>query len=184
MTEQEMWQAVLQNDPGCDGLFFYAVKTTGIYCRPSCPSKPPKRENILFFATARQARSAGFRPCKRCRSDLVDYQPLYDTAQAVKSRLDSAFARQEPPRKALADVGLTSRRAADVFKAVYGMTPKSYFDSLRLQEAHRLLGSSHRKVIDVAYQVSFDSPAAFSAFFKRATGMTPTQYRREDTSHD
>lgn len=58
MTEQEMWQAVLNNDKGYDGVFFYAVKTTGIYCRPSCKSKPPKKENICFFETSEQAREA------------------------------------------------------------------------------------------------------------------------------
>ena len=71
MMREEMWKAVSENDPSYDGILFYAVKSTGIYCRPSCKSKIPKRENVCFFDTAEKARAAGFRPCKRCRSDLL-----------------------------------------------------------------------------------------------------------------
>ena len=65
MTEPEMWEAVQRSDASYDGLFFYAVKTTGIFCRPSCKSKPPKRENLCYFASGEEARAAGFRPCTR-----------------------------------------------------------------------------------------------------------------------
>lgn len=179
MTQQEMWEAVQHCDPSYDGLFFYAVKTTGIYCRPSCRSKTPKRENLLFFPTAQEARAAGFRPCKRCRSDLLEYRPMREIAEQVKERIDLAFARQEAPGRELAQVGLTPRRVSDVFKAEYGMTPKAYSDSLRLAEAKRLLEATGEKVIDIAYQVGFGSLAAFYRFFQKETGKTPGEYRRE-----
>ena len=179
MTEQEMWDAVIQNDASYDGVFFYAVKTTGICCRPSCKSKPPRRENVRLFQTLQQARAAGFRPCKRCRSDLLDYHPMRETAEAIKTRIDHAFARQEEFSRELAEIGLSPRRIVDVFKAEYGVTPKAYADLLRVREARRLLANTDASVTDIAYQVGFGSLTAFYSLFKRETGKTPGEYRKE-----
>ena len=170
MTENERWEAVQRSDESYDGLFFYAVKTTGIFCRPSCRSKPPKRENLCYFASGEEARAAGFRPCKRCRSDLLEYQPMRDIAAEIKARLDKAAS--------LADVGLTPRRMTDIFKQEYGVTPKAYADARRLHAAKQLLAGTQEKVIDVAAQSGFSSLAAFNRFFKQQTGQTPTQYRK------
>lgn len=183
MTEQEMWEAAVQNDSSYDGVFFYAVKTTGIYCRPSCRSKPPRRENICFFQTAQAARAAGFRPCKRCRSDLLDYRPMRETAQMVKEKIDQAFAGEEKLSQDLTELGLSLRRVVDIFKSEYGVTPKAYADSLRLEEARRLLLDTDARVTDVAYQAGFGSLAAFNRFFKKETGKTPGEYRREGLKH-
>lgn len=179
MTEREMWQAVLNNDAGYDGVFFYAVKTTGIYCRPSCKSKPPKKENICFFETSEQARKAGFRPCKRCRSDLIDYQPMKQIAEDVKCKIEKVYREQADLCKKLNEVGITGRRLADIFKDEYGMTPKAYADHLRLAEAKRLLKDTDKKVIDIAYSVGFGSLSAFYSFFKKEEKITPSEYRRE-----
>ena len=171
MTEQEMWEAVQHSDASYDGLFFYAVKTTGIFCRPSCKSKPPKRENLCYFASGEEARIAGFRPCKRCRSDLLAYQPMREIAEEIKARLDKSVS--------LDDVGLTSRRITDIFKQEYGVTPKEYADSRRLHAAEKLLATTQNLVIDVAYQAGFSSLTTFNRFFKQRTGQTPTAYRKE-----
>jgi len=172
MTEQEMWDAVQSSDESYDGLFFYAVKTTGIFCRPSCKSKPPKRENLCYFISAEEARAAGFRPCKRCRSDLLEYQPMREIATEIKARLDRAAP--------LDDVGLTQRRLTDIFKQEYGITPKEYANALRLREAQKLLSQTSEKIIDVAYHAGFSSLAAFNRFFKQQTGQTPTEYRKKN----
>ena len=182
MTQQEMWEAVCTHDAGCDGIFFYAVKSTGVYCRPSCKSRLPRRENVCFFDTARQAREAGFRPCKRCRSDLLEYQPMRDIAAEVKRRIDAAFAARAETRDPLSGAGLTRRRLTDVFKSEYGLTPKEYADSLRLREARRLLADTREKVIDIAWATGFSSLSAFNRFFKKETALTPTQYRRAHES--
>lgn len=178
LTEQEMWNAVKENDASYDGLFFYGVKTTGIYCRPSCKSKVPKREHVCFFATAQEAISQGFRPCKRCRSDLLDYQPMQDIAAEVKEKIDEAFRSQAKLYEQLQNVGLTVRRLTDIFKDEYGVTPKEYADSLRLNEAKKLLTSSNKKIIDIAFMTGFSSLSAFNRFFKNQTGGTPSAYRR------
>lgn len=180
MTEQEMWQAVLDNDAGYDGVFYYAVKTTGIYCRPSCRSKPPKRENICFFETSEQARKAGFRPCKRCRSDLTDYQPMKKIAEDVKHKIEKVYREQIDLCQKLNEIGVTGRRLADIFKDEYGMTPKAYADHLRLAEAKRLLASTDEHVIDIAYSVGFGSLSAFYHFFSKEVHITPSEYRKRE----
>ncbi len=179
MTEQEMWDAVRSCDANYDGLFFYGVKTTGIFCRPSCRSKTPQRDNVRFFSDADEARAAGFRPCKRCRSDLLTYRPMQEIAAAVRERIEQAVASQESLGKALQSVGLTPRRLTDVFRAEYGVTPKEYADARRLEAAKRLLSQTDTKIIDIAFSVGFSSLSAFNRFFKLHTGQTPSAYRKE-----
>lgn len=176
MTQAEMWEAIQRSDASYDGLFFYAVKTTGIFCRPSCRSKPPRAENVLYFETAQQAMHAGFRPCKRCRSDLLSYKPMLDIAAEVKRKLEMATVDN---RASLKNLGLTMRRLTDIFKQTYGVTPREYADALRLQTAQRLLVQTDDRIIDVAFQAGFSSLSAFNRFFKRQTGQTPSAYRKE-----
>ena len=109
---------------------------------------------------------------------------MREIAEMVKEKIDHAFAEQEKFNQGLTEIGLSSRRAVDVFKAVYGMTPKAYSDSLRLKEARRLLLDTDTKVIDIAYQVGFGSLAAFYSFFKKETGKTPSGYRKEGMKHE
>lgn len=182
MKEQKMWQAVLENDAGYDGVFFYAVKSTGIYCRPSCKSKPPKKENICFFETSKQAREAGFRPCKRCRSDLLDYQPMKQIAEDVKSRIEKVYREQMALHQELNEIGISGRRLADIFKDEYGMTPKGYADHLRFEEAKRLLTGTDEKIIDIAYSVGFGSLSAFYHFFQKRSRTTPSAYRKREVN--
>ena len=94
MTADEMYEAVINNDDNYDGLFFYVVLSTGIFCSPSCQSKKPLRENVRFFQNAGEAIEDGFRPCKRCRSDLLTYQPMKDIAETIKQHLDELYERQ------------------------------------------------------------------------------------------
>ncbi len=172
-----MYEAIEQRNADYDGLFFYGVKSTGIFCRPSCPSKVPKRENVVFFKTAADAMQAGFRPCKRCRSDLLAYHPMEEIAKAVKDHLDALYSQQSSWNDKVRGMGISERRATDIFKEAYGLTPKAYMDRLRLREAERLLATTDSKVIDIAAAVGFGSLATFNRFFKEQTGGTPTMYR-------
>ncbi len=180
MTEEEKWQAVLNNDMEYDGVFFYAVKTTGIYCRPSCKSKPPNRGNICFFETSEQARKAGFRPCKRCRSDLIDYEPMKRIAEEAKNKIKNVYRKQIDLYQELNEIGITGRRLADIFKEEYGMTPKAYADHLRLEEAKYLLKDTDEKIADIAYLVGFGSLSAFYKLFKKEVHLTPAEYRKKE----
>lgn len=178
MTGNEMYQAVCDNNADYDGLFFYAVKTTGIYCRPSCKSKRPNRDNLRFFNSSKDAITAGFQPCKRCRSDLIDYQPMRQIAAQVKLMLDDAFKAQAEVSQSIQSIGVSQRRMTDIFKDEYGVTPKAYANTFKITEAKRLLAESEMKVIDIAYSVGFGGLSSFYTFFKKETGQPPTEYRR------
>ena len=92
----------------------------------SCPSKKPLRKNVRFFQSAEEAAKAGFRPCKRCRSDLSAYRPMEDAAEAIRRHLEEWYARQVLWSGELQQIGLSRRRAVAVFKEAYGMTPRAY----------------------------------------------------------
>jgi AraC family transcriptional regulator of adaptative response / methylphosphotriester-DNA alkyltransferase methyltransferase len=179
MNEEEMYEAVISNDANYDGVFFYGVRSTGIFCRPSCPSKKPLRDNVVFFRTAKEALDAGFRPCKRCRSDLLTYMPMADIAEDVKRQLDEIYEKDAAWNDELRSVGLSQRRITDIFKEYYGMTPKAYVDGRRLSEAKRLLEETDERVIDIVGSVGFGSVSAFNRFFRAETGCSPTAWRKK-----
>ncbi len=177
--DDKKWNAVIHNDSHFDGMFFYAVKSTGIYCKPSCKSKLPKRENVTFYATSEEAQNAGYRACKRCRSDLVSYEPLQDIALKLKNMLDVTFLERQKVESELRNIGLSQRRVIDIFKDTYGLTPKAYIDKLKIEETKNLLCNTDDSIIDIAYAVDFNSLSAFYTFFKERTGLTPSNYRKE-----
>ena len=182
MTKKEMWEAVKNSDETYDGLFFYGVKTTGIFCRPSCKSKLPKKENVCYFKSARQARKAGFHPCKRCRSDLLKFNPNHKIASEIKQILKGSAAKNK--LISLEKIGLTSRRLSEIFKEEYGITPKEYADSLRLNKAKQMLETSNKKIIEIAFDSGFSDLSSFNRFFKRKTLKTPSEYRKEIISEN
>jgi AraC family transcriptional regulator, regulatory protein of adaptative response / methylphosphotriester-DNA alkyltransferase methyltransferase len=182
MTREEMWNAVETNDESYDGMFFYAVKSTGIYCRPSCKSKRPKQENVEYFSSSNEARTTGFRPCKRCRSDLMDYTPMKDIAEKTKKLLDDTFLAAGSFKDELNSLGVTKHRMNEIFKDQYGMTVSEYVNNLKLNEAKKRLLNSDETIIDIAYSVGFGSLSGFYRFFNENTGMTPAKYRNINTS--
>ena len=139
MKEEQRWQAVITNDAAYDGAFFYAVDTTGIFCRPSCKSKRPKRDNVRFFTSALAAQQAGFRPCKRCRPDLLEYKPLDALAQKARATIDAGFAAPNMLVQQLGMLGASYQRIGEVFKQHYGTTLGEYAAQLRLNKAMALL---------------------------------------------
>lgn len=179
MTEDEMYEALIRNDADFDGVFFYAVKSTGIFCRPSCPSKKPLRNNICFFPSAEAAEKAGFRPCKRCRSDLPFYRPVRDMATQIKDLADRLYAEGADWTEIAEKAGLSEHYTAELFKSTFGMTPKAYMDGLRLRDAEQRLTETDDRIADISLAVGFGSISAFNRFFKSRTGLTPTAYRNE-----
>ncbi len=178
MSFDEMYDAVISNDENYDAVFLYAVKTTGIYCKPSCKSKAPKAENIEYYKTAEEAEKAGYRPCKRCRSDLSVYQPTKDIAKKLKNLIDDTFAEEKMLNTEIDKLGLSRKRMVEVFKEEYGLTPSGYVNDLRFKEAIRLLEQTDNKIIDIAYSVGFGSLSSFNKFFKERANMSPAAYRK------
>ncbi len=179
LSDNEKYTIVIENDANFDGLFFYAVTSTGIYCRPSCKSKAPKRENTQFFNNAKEAEKAGFRACKRCRSDLLEFAPSKEIADKVKYTIDAMFLENRKLNKELKNVGLSQRHIIEVFKKEYGVTPKAYTDNLRLTEAKNQLLETDNSIIDISMSVGFNSLSAFYRFFKEKTGKTPSTFKKE-----
>jgi AraC family transcriptional regulator, regulatory protein of adaptative response / methylphosphotriester-DNA alkyltransferase methyltransferase len=178
LTEDAMWQAVAACDPAFDGQFFYAVSTTGVYCRPSCRSKHPRREHVRYFLTGEAARAAGFRPCKRCRSDLAAYRPMLDMAARIRDMLQRDYTARLALADGLKGLGMSRRRMTELYKAVYGETPGAYLAALRLAEAKRRLTDTDEPLTDIAFAVGFDSLSGFYRFFQTYGGASPAAYRR------
>jgi AraC family transcriptional regulator of adaptative response / methylphosphotriester-DNA alkyltransferase methyltransferase len=180
MTDDQKWEAVLKNDGHYDGLFFYGVKSTKIFCRPSCKSKIPLKRNVVYFKNSEEAEQAGYRPCKRCRPELPEYQPIKEIAGKIKSLLDDNYSRQKIFAPGMTRIGVTYRRMIHIFREYYGITPKKYYDSLRLEEAGKKLLNTNDAIIDIAYSVGFQSLSGFYTFFQKNMHSSPSKYRKEN----
>jgi len=177
-VEDEKWQAIVSNDAKYDGIFYYGVKTTGIFCRPSCKSKQPLRQNVEYFDTSRDAIRAGYRPCKRCRPDLIDYQPVQELAEKIKETIDVLFSDSEALSHELVEMGVSRRHMTEIFVNRFGKTPGEYVHALRLEAAKTQLAEGKQAILDIAYALGFESASSFYAFFRNRTGMSPGEYRK------
>lgn len=177
MTDDEKWRTVLAKDASADGRFFYSVKTTGVYCRPSCPSRTALRKNVAFYETADQAEKAGFRPCKRCWPKGPDTSALHEAAVAKACR-HIVTAEEAPTLDQLAKTaGMSSFHFHRVFKALTGVTPKGYAVAHRARRVREALAKSN-SVTEAIYNAGFNSNGRFYAKSTESLGMTPTKFRR------
>lgn len=181
LTEEEKWKAALECDASYDGRFYYGVKTTGIFCRPSCKSKSPKRENVEFFDTAEQACESGLRPCKRCRPDLLEFYPQRENAEKIKDVYDLYFSDHDRLREELSKLGLSRNRILQLFQNQYEKTPAEYLNALRVASAKKLLADTSDNILPIALQSGFESLSAFYTQFRRVTGLSPNEYRESLT---
>ncbi|WP_307892106.1 bifunctional transcriptional activator/DNA repair enzyme AdaA [Bacillus swezeyi] len=173
----EKWRAIVGNDSAFDGTFFYAVKTTGIFCRPSCKSRVPQIENVRIFPDAQQALSAGFRPCKRCKPD----GPLLPSEElAVRAaHIISEHFREPLTLTALAELCHVSPfHLQRTFKRIKGVSPIEYIWEKRISKASELLVSSDEAIAEIAAKIGILNADYFAALFKKKTGQTPTEYRQ------
>ena len=174
--EDRYWAAVTARDRSFDGTFYYSVATTGVYCRPSCPARHAKRENVAFHASWRDAEAAGFRPCKRCRPNEPSLHERYAQQVAEVCRLIES-AEAVPALEELARAaGLSPYHFHRVFKAIAGVTPKAYAIAHRQQRLRENLKRSHT-VTEAIYQSGFNSSGRFYANSGEVLGMTPSDFR-------
>ena len=175
-SDADRWAAVQRRDPAADGVFYYSVKTTGVYCRPSCAARPARRENVSFHDSCQNAEAAGFRPCKRCRPNAPALAERQAEAVADACRLIEN-SEAAPDLDALAAAARMSRFYFHrVFKRITGLTPKAYASAHR---AGRLREELERAatVTQAIYDAGFNSSGRFYAGATRALGMTPGKYR-------
>ncbi len=176
ITDEARWDAVRRRDRTADGSFVYSVRSTGVYCRPSCAARLPRRENVRFHATCADAERAGFRPCKRCRPDGPTLAQRQSVAVSKACRLIEE-ADELPALAVLADAaGMSPFHFHRVFKAVVGVTPKQYADAHR---ARRVRGELDRSatVTEAIYGAGFNSNGRFYAASAGLLGMTPKAWR-------
>lgn len=170
------WTAVVARDSRADGKFFYAVTTTGVYCRPSCGSRRARPENVRFYATTTDAERAGFRPCKRCKPD----QPALHRQHAAKVAKICRLIENAGEAPSLAELagkaGLSAYHFHRIFKAVTGVTPRAYAAARRAQRMRSELDRGGT-VTDAIYGAGYGSNGRFYETSDAVLGMTPTRYR-------
>ena len=176
------FRAMAAKDARFDGLFFVAVKSTGIYCRPVCPAPPPKRSNVTFHPNAAAATAAGYRPCLRCRPELSPdaFAQVREDAVRRALALIAEGALQDDGVDALAArVGLGARQLQRVFLAHVGATPHAVHATRRLLLAKQLLTETSLPATEVALAAGYNSLRRFNAAFLDGCGMPPTAIRRQ-----
>ncbi|UUT10403.1 bifunctional DNA-binding transcriptional regulator/O6-methylguanine-DNA methyltransferase Ada [Pseudomonas zeae] len=177
------WAAVLARDPQADGQFVYAVKTTGIYCRPSSLARLPKPQNVEFFDTAQQAEAAGYRPSKRASKDQSDVAAQHAATVATACR-QIEIAENPPTLNELAETaGLSPFHFHRVFKAATGLTPRAYAAAHRSRRVRERLADGN-SVTDALYDAGFNSNSRFYESANQLLGMKPGDYRAAGQNND
>lgn len=175
------WAAVVKRDARADGSFLYSVRTTGVYCRPSCAARAPKPENIDFHATAAMAEASGFRPCKRCKPHQPSLAQQHAELVAHLCKLIRE-AESEPSLAALAShAGLSAFHLHRIFKGITGLTPKAYAAAHRAERIRTGL-KRNRSITEAIYDAGYASNGRFYAETHQVLGMTPTQFRTGGTN--
>ena len=175
--DDKRWNAVVERDSGRDGEFVFAVSSTGVYCRPSCPARRPRRENVTFFTHPDRAEKAGFRACLRCRPRSISGDPQADSAKEICRYIEQHL--DEPIT--LARLGKVFRQSPFLlqrrFKAALGITPREYAESCRLRLLKRNLQAGDN-VTRAMYDAGYGSSSRLYEKTASQLGMTPDKYRR------
>src|SRR5256885_14126726 len=177
LIQDSRWQAVLARDGASDGKVVFAVSSTGIYCRPSCPSKRPKRENVTFFRQPQAAETAGFRDCLRCRPKTMAGNPRQELIKSVCRYIEQHLDEPVTLSRLGAEFRQSPFHLQRTFKAVLGITPRAYADSCRLNQLKSNLRAGH-SVTRAMYDAGYSSSSRLYERTASQLGMTPDKYRR------
>lgn len=174
LNESQMYKALIDRDTSFEGIFVAGIKTTGIFCRPTCRARKPKRINVEFFSTVNEALHRGYRPCKVCRP-MVPANAAPDWIKTLLSQINdkSGFRLNDA---AIRKLGLDPNRVRRWFKSQYQMTFQGYLRSLRVGEAFGRINKGGR-VVDAAFENGYESLSGFSTAFKKLTGKAPSSLR-------
>jgi AraC family transcriptional regulator of adaptative response/methylated-DNA-[protein]-cysteine methyltransferase len=177
VSDAQRWAAVVARNPAADGAFYYSVRTTGVYCRPSCGSRTARRENVGFHMDCAAAEAAGFRPCKRCRPNEGSLTQRQAESIARACRLIETSIESPTLDELAATAGLSRFHFHRVFKQQTGLTPKAYTAGHRSDRVRAELTRT-QSVTDAIYEAGFNSSARFYASAGDTLGMTPTEFRK------
>lgn len=175
-------EARLRRDPAYDGLFFTAVRTTGIYCRPVCPARQPLTENVSYYPSAAAAEGAGYRPCLRCRPETAPFCAAWKGTRSTVERalrLIEGGALDSGGVEGLAErLGVGPRHLARLFRRHVGTSPMQTAKTMRVQRAKRLLDGGSLSMAEIASRAGFGSVRRFNAAFSELYGRPPSSLRK------
>jgi AraC family transcriptional regulator of adaptative response/methylated-DNA-[protein]-cysteine methyltransferase len=175
-SDEERWAAVVRRDRSADGVFYYSVRTTGVYCRPSCASRPALRKNVRFHASCEESERAGLRACKRCRPNAPGLAEQHAAGVAKACRLIET-SDEMPNLDALAEAaGMSRFHFHRLFKSITGVTPKAYATARRAQRVRNEL-RKRGTVTEAINDAGFNSNGRFYAKSAEVLGMTPASFR-------
>lgn len=175
-SDEDRWEAVVRRNRAADGTFYYAVRTTGVYCRPSCPARRARRENVQFYMTCDAAEQAGFRSCQRCRPHERGAAVQHTVAVEKACRMIEQAEDMPSLDDLAAAVGMSRYHFHRVFKASTGVTPKAYAVAQRAQRVRNELVQTD-SVTAAIYGAGFQSNGRFYETSSEVLGMTPTDFR-------
>lgn len=180
MNQESWWQAIVARDNRFDGAFVSAVRSTGIYCRPSCPARRPRREQVIFFRLPKIAEHEGFRPCRRCRpNDAAIHDPRVKLVERVCRYIEENDSLESAPTLAdlSAHAGISPYYLQRTFKRIMGITPQQYTESCRLSRLKTLLRKG-KDVTGALYEAGYGSSSRLYERAPARLGMSPATYRR------
>ncbi|HEU5138827.1 MAG TPA: Ada metal-binding domain-containing protein [Bacillales bacterium] len=183
LSFDEMVEIYNASDSSYDGVFYTAVKSTGIYCRPSCRSRKPNRENVTFYQTPREAEDEGFRACKRCRPDKIHFNPKMELVSNAKTYINQHYKEKLTLEQIAHHVGSSSYYLGRLFKEKTSETPRSYLEKVRIDKAEHLLKTTAWSITDICFEAGFQNASSFYSAFQRLKQCSPKQYR-EDVGDD
>lgn len=174
---EEMWEKVLNCDRKYDGLFYTAVKTTKIYCRPSCRSRKPKKINVEFYSTMTEAEAKGYRACKRCRPE-TEHSPYEELTRNVIAYLSVNYKESIKLQEVADHVGLSPTYLERVFKQETSETPRSCLEKIRIDKAAHLLTCTSLSNLEICFETGFQSPSNFYKIFRKLKNHSPSEFRK------
>lgn len=177
LDEDAMWRAVVQKDQSAEGAFFYSVRSTGVYCRPSCAARLARRENVAFHASCDAAESAGFRSCKRCKPREAPLVDRHAALVAEACRAIEASGVNLKLEELAASAGMSAFHFHRVFTSIVGVTPKRFAQARRAKRAREALGEG-QTITTAIYDAGFSSSGRFYASSNSMLGMTPSNFRQ------
>lgn len=176
-SEDTYWQAVMEHDGRANGTFVYGVRSTGIYCKPSCPSRRPERRQVVFFTEPAAAEQAGFRACRRCQPSEGTVDARVETVRRACRYIEQHLDEPVRLEHLSAELGLSTTYAQKLFKRVIGISPRQYAEALRLGQVKSCLKEGV-SVTRTLYEVGYSSSSRLYERAPQQLGMTPTAYKR------
>src|SRR5699024_10063878 len=180
ISKDIMWKATVLCDSAYDGIFFYAVKTTGVFCRPSCKSRVPNSDNVSFFSNAAEAQKAGYRPCKRCRPDLksvTTYDPLKLVVKETMELIEDNYRQSILLDELATAVGISRLHLNRLFNERSGYTPRLHLEKVSINKAKKLRLTTTKNSTEIGYHIVYQTISSFYAAYNRNTGLSPYQLR-------